>query len=96
MSSSAGMRIAGWPRGRVFGMWIAVAVVSGLSAALGYQLLGDPSSGHSGAFAQGFAAGALLAMVADTMLPEAYGTEQGFTGSWVAIGFAISLILSSL
>ena len=96
MSSSAGMRIAGWPRGRVFGMWIAVAVVSGLSAALGYQLLGDPSSGHSGAFAQGFAAGALLAMVADTTLPEAYETEQGFTGSWVAIGFAISLILSSL
>jgi ZIP family zinc transporter len=95
MSSSAGMRIAGWPRGRVFGMWIAVVVVSGLGAALGYQLLGD-ASGHSGAFAQGFAAGALLAMVADTTLPEAYETEQGFTGSWVAIGFAISLILSSL
>jgi ZIP family zinc transporter len=95
MSSSAGMRIAGWPRGRVFGMWLAVAVVSGLSAALGYQLLGD-ASGHSGAFAQGFAAGALLAMVADTMLPEAYEVEQGFTGSLVAVGFAISLILSSL
>jgi zinc transporter, ZIP family len=60
-----------------------------------YQLLGD-ASGHSGAFAQGFAAGALLAMVADTTLPEAYETEQGFTGSLVAIGFAVSLILSSL
>ena len=69
MSSSAGMRTAGWPRGRVFGLWLVVVVVSGVSAALGYQLLGDPSSGHSGAFAQGFAAGALLAMVADTMLP---------------------------
>jgi len=95
MSSSAGLRIAGWPRGRVFGMWIAVAVVAGVSAALGYKLLGD-ASGHSGAFAQGFAAGALLAMVADTMLPEAYETEKGFTGSLVAIGYAISLILSSL
>jgi hypothetical protein len=52
--------------------------------------------GHSGAFAQGFAARALLAMVADTMLPEAYETEQGFTGSLVAVGFAVSLILSSL
>jgi ZIP family zinc transporter len=76
-------------------MWIAVAVVAGLSAALGYQLLED-ASGHSGAFAHGFAAGALLAMVADTMLPEAYETEQGFTGSLVAVGFAVSLILSSL
>jgi hypothetical protein len=35
-------------------------------------------------------------MVADTMLPEAYEVEQGFTGSLVAVGFAISLILSSL
>jgi ZIP family zinc transporter len=96
MSSSAGMRIAGWPRQRVFGMWFAVVVVSGVSSLLGYQLLGDPSSGHSGAFAQGFAAGALLAMVADTMLPEAYEVERDFTGSLVAIGFAISLILSSL
>jgi len=95
MSSSAGMRIAGWPRSRVFGMWLLIMVVSGVSSALGYQLLGD-ASGHSGAFAQGFAAGALLAMVADTMLPEAYETEQGFTGSLVAIGFAISLILSTL
>jgi ZIP family zinc transporter len=95
MSSSAGMRTAGWPRGRVFGMWLGIVVVSGVSALLGYQLLGD-NSGHSGAFAQGFAAGALLAMVADTMLPEAYETEQDFTGSLVAIGFAISLILSTL
>jgi ZIP family zinc transporter len=95
MSSSAGLRIAGWPRGRVLGMWLAVVIVAGVSAALGYQVLGD-ASGHSGAFAQGFAAGALLAMVADTMLPEAYEVEKGFTGSLVAVGFAISLILSSL
>lgn len=96
MSSSAGLRIAGWPRRRVFGMWLAVMVVAGLSAALGYQFLGDPSSTRSGAAAQGFAAGALLAMVADTMLPEAYEVERVFTGSLVAVGFAISLMLSSL
>jgi ZIP family zinc transporter len=96
MSSSSGLRIAGWPILRVMGMWLAVVAVSGISAALGYQLLGDPSSGHAGAFAQGFAAGALLAMVADTMLPESYETEKGFTGSLVAVGFAISLMLSSL
>ena len=95
MSSSAGLRIAGWSRERVYGMWLVIMLVSGVSAALGYQLLGD-SSTHSGAFSQGFAAGALLAMVADTMLPEAYEVEQGFTGSLVAVGFAISLILSSL
>jgi ZIP family zinc transporter len=96
MSSSAGLKIAGWSRNRVLGMWLTVVVAAGLSAAVGYQVLSDPSAGTSGAFAQGFAAGALLAMVADTMLPEAYEVEKGFTGSLVAIGFAVSLILSSL
>ena len=61
-----------------------------MSAALGYVLL-DPASGRTGAFAQGFAAGALLAMVTDTMLPEAYDVERVSTGALVAIGFAISL-----
>jgi zinc transporter, ZIP family len=95
MSSSSGLRIAGWPRTRVVRMWLIVMVVSGVSAALGYVLL-DPASGRTGAFAQGFAAGALLAMVADTLLPEAYDVERVQTGSLVAIGFAVSLMLSAI
>ena len=51
---------------------------------------------HAGAFAQGFAAGALIAMVADTLLPEAYEVEGFQTGPLVAIGFAVSLILSAI
>lgn len=96
MSSSAGLRIAGWPLRRVAGMWLIVIAVSGVSAALGYQVLGDPANSGTAAVAQGFAAGALLAMVADTLLPESYKVEGVFTGSWVAIGFAISLILTSV
>ena len=61
--------------------------------ALGYALL-DPTHGHTGAFAQGFAAAALLAVIAETMLPEAYDVENVSTGSLVAIGFSISLMLS--
>ena len=75
-----------WASLAIFAMWIAVAVVSGLSAALGYQLLGD-ASGHSGAFAQGFAAGALLAMVADTMQLVADDVQTLIlpdSGHWVA------------
>src|SRR5829696_7219069 len=41
MSSSAGLKAAGWPRGRVLAMWSAVVVVSALSAAAGYAML-DP------------------------------------------------------
>ena len=95
LSSSSGLRIAGWSRSRVLRMWLIVVVVSAVSAALGYAVL-DPASGHTGALAQGFAAGALLAMITDTMLPEAYDVERVSTGSLVAIGFAISLMLSAI
>jgi ZIP family zinc transporter len=95
LSSSSGLRIAGWPRARVVRMWLLVMAVAAVSAALGYVLL-DPASGRTGAFAQGFAAGALLAMITDTMLPEAYDVERTATGSLVAIGFAISLMLSAI
>jgi ZIP family zinc transporter len=95
MSSSSGLRAAGWPRGRVVLMWSAVVVVSALSAAAGYVLL-DPASGRTGALVQAFAAGALLAMLTDTMLPEAYKVEGMLTGPLVVAGFAISLSLSAI
>ena len=95
LSSSSGLRVAGWTRRRVVVMWLLVMAAAGVSAALGYVFL-DPASGRNGAFAQGFAAGALLAMITDTMLPEAYAEERVSTGAWVAIGFAVSLVLSSL
>jgi ZIP family zinc transporter len=95
MSSSSGLKASGWPRGRVLIMWLAVVGVSALSAAVGYVLL-DPASGHTGALVQAFAAGALLAMLADTLLPEAYDVEGVLTGPLVVTGFAASLALSAL
>jgi ZIP family zinc transporter len=95
LSSSSGLRVAGWTRARVVRMWAIVILVAAVSAALGYVLL-DPASGRTGAFAQGFAAGALLAMITDTMLPEAYDVARGSTGALVAVGFAISLMLSAV
>lgn len=95
MSSSSGLRLAAWPRARVVRMWLIVIAVSAASAALGYAVL-DPTHGRTGAFPQAFAAGALLTMVADTMLPEAFQVEGLYTGSLVAIGFATSIILSAV
>jgi ZIP family zinc transporter len=95
LSSSAGLRIAGWPRRRVVTMWLIVVAVSALSAAAGYVLL-DPEVGRGAALIEAFAAGALLAMVSDTLLPEAFEIEGIYTGSLVTIGFAVSLILSAV
>jgi ZIP family zinc transporter len=95
MSSSSGLKAAGWPRRRVVVMWSLVVLVSAVSAAAGWVLL-DPHSGRAGALVQAFAAGALLAMLADTLLPEAYEVEGVLTGSLVVAGFAASLALSAL
>jgi zinc transporter ZupT len=45
---------------------------------------------------QAFAAGALLAMCAGTLLPEAYEVEKAWTGLVVVVGFAISIALSAI
>jgi zinc transporter, ZIP family len=95
MSSSSGLKAAGWPRRRVLLMWSAVVLVSAMAAALGYIAL-DPAGGRTGALVQAFAAGALLAMLADTLLPQAYAVEGVLTGPLVVVGFAISIALSAV
>jgi zinc transporter, ZIP family len=95
MASSSRLKEAKWPKSRVMLMWLAVMAVSALSAAAGYLLL-DPASGRTGALVQAFAAGALLAMLADTLLPEAYAVEGVLTGPVVVTGFVISLALSAI
>jgi zinc transporter, ZIP family len=55
----------------------------------------DPASGQTGALVQAYAGGALLAMLANTLLPQAYVVEGVLTGPLVVAGFAISLYLSA-
>ena len=95
MSSSSGLKAAGWPRDRVLLMWSVVVLVSAVAAAAGYAML-DPASGRTSALVQAFAGGALLAMLADTLLPEAYAVEGVLTGTLVVVGFAVSLALSAV
>lgn len=99
MSSSSGLRSAGWSLARISRMWMIVVLVSGLSAAAGFVVL-DPRFGDASltgqAIAQAFAAGALLTMLADTMVPEAYEEIRHIAGGLVALGFAGSLALSAL
>ena len=95
MSSSSGLKLAGWPRGRVLAMWSVVVLVSAVAAAAGYMTL-DPASGRTGALVEAFAGGALLAMLATSLLPQAYGVEGVLTGPLVVLGFAVSLAMSAV
>jgi ZIP family zinc transporter len=74
-------------------MWTAIVAVSGLSAAIGYAVL-DGASASIGAFFQTFAAGAMLTMLADTMVPEAHEEGGQLTGLCTVLGFALAAFIS--
>lgn len=95
LSSSAGMRRAGRSRAYVFGVWGAIALAGGVAAWAGYAVFGRFSAGVVAA-TTATAAGAILAMVADTMIPEAFETAHDFSGLITVAGFLAAFALSKL
>jgi zinc transporter, ZIP family len=93
LSSAAGMRRAGRSPAYVLGLWGAVTLASTLSALLGYLFL-DGASGNVVAFIQSFAAGAILTMLASTMMPEAYEDGGPLVGVITTVGFLMAFVLS--
>jgi ZIP family zinc transporter len=95
LSSAAGMKSAGRSAGYIFGVWGAIALASGLAAALGNVLL----AGAAPALIAGtttLAAGAILAMLVDTMIPEAFAEAHDFAGLITVAGFLVSFALSKV
>lgn len=95
LASSAGMRSAGRSRAYVFVLWGSIAVISGLAALAGYALLGGASEAVM-AVITAVAGGAILAMIADTMIPEAYSKVHLLTGLVTVVGFLAAFALSHL
>jgi zinc transporter, ZIP family len=71
LSSSAGMKKANRPATYVFGVWVAIAIISGFAALLGYSLFSRFSADVI-AGTTPVAAGAILAMLADTTDPGGF------------------------
>lgn len=93
LSSALGMKKAGRSRLYIFGLWTGIAVLSGLASLLGAAFLGDAPP-RVLALVQAVAAGALLTMVADTMIPEAVEGEHGAAGLLVVLGLLVAFALS--
>jgi ZIP family zinc transporter len=93
LSSASGMKKAGRTKAYIFGLWSGIAVLSGLAAMIGAAFLGDAPA-HVIALVQAIAAGALLTMVADTMIPEAVEGEHGAAGLLVVLGLLMAFALS--
>lgn len=95
MAATTGLHKAGWPRFRIRRLWLLVVAVSVASGAIGYaafEFLPDAT----GAFVQSFAAGALLTMLADTMMPEAFEFGGNLVGLLTVAGFLSALGIAEL
>lgn len=95
LSSAAGMRNDGKSMVWTFGLWTGIALSSGLAAAAGYALFAAAPAGVI-AGVQAVAAGAILAMIVDTMVPEAFEGTHDFAGLIAVAGFMTAFALSKL
>lgn len=93
LASASGMRKAGRTPAYVFGVWGGIAIVSGLAAMFGNLAFAGADPALVAA-ASAVAAGAILAMLADTMIPEAFETVHEYTGLITVLGFLSAFWLS--
>lgn len=95
ISSITGLRKIGYSKGKILGIWLVVGLAMTAVTILSYTFLHD-ISGNWIAIIESFAAGAVLSMLADTMMPEAY-EDGGFSiGILTVLGFLTAFILSKL
>jgi zinc transporter, ZIP family len=95
MGSAEAMLKSGSSRGTVLRLWLAVAAICTLATVAGYALA-DGTSGGFKATIDGFAAGALLVMLIDSMIPEAREDAGRPAGLATVLGFALAAALSNL
>ena len=92
LSSSAGMRRAKRSARYVFGVWIGITLTISLAAALAGLVLRGTGPVLRGTV-EAFAAGAILALVSETMIPEAFHGSPQFNGLLLVVGFVALLML---
>jgi ZIP family zinc transporter len=89
LGGTAGMLASGWRKSKITRLWLAVCALSILAAALGYGLA-QLLPGATGAAVDAFAAGALLVMLTDSMIPESFEHGGKETGLFLVLGFSVA------
>jgi CRP-like cAMP-binding protein len=95
LSSSAGMKQQGYAWWKIFVLWFSLMVITGIGAYLGNLFFQDAPI-FLFALIQGMAAGAMLTMIAETMLPEAYFKGGAITGFSTLLGFLSAIFFKTL
>jgi ZIP family zinc transporter len=95
IAATTGLRSGGWRSSRIIGLWVLVALVSGVASLLGYAVFDSAGPGAL-AFVLAFAGGAILTMLADTMMPEAFEHGGKLVGLLTTLGFGLAFALTRL
>lgn len=95
MSSSAGMKKAGRSGKYIFTVWSAIAVISGIASLVGYSVFRLFSTEVISATVA-VAAGAILTMLSNTMMPEAFEEGHDFVGIITVLGFLAAFLLTKM
>jgi ZIP family zinc transporter len=95
LSSSAGMKKAGRKASYVFAVWAGIAFISGIAAFVGYTVFSHFDAEIIAA-TTAIAAGAILAMLADTMIPEAFANAHNYSGLITVLGFLCAFLLTKV
>ena len=94
VATTSGLLAAGWRRATVFVLWGVVALASAVASLAGFALF-DGASPSVVAFVLAFAGGAILTMLADTMMPEAFAHGGKLVGVFTTLGFATAFAISA-
>jgi len=92
LAASIGLRASGWTTGRIVALWSGVTLVSAFAALAGYAVF-DSAPPTTVAFVLAFAGGAVLTMLADTMMPEAFDKAGPLVGLFTTAGFSLAFAL---
>lgn len=93
LGGTAGMLTNGWARSKITRLWLAVCALSIIAAVMGYALA-SALPGATGAVVDAFAAGALLVMLCDSMIPESFEHGGNETGLFLVFGFAVAVAMA--
>jgi len=92
IAGTTGMKASGWGRRKIIFFWIFIALVCAGSTVAGYSLFSNASERWL-AFIQAFAGGAILMMLSNSMMPEAYEHGGKLAGVFTVLGFFVSVAM---
>ena len=94
LAAGAGFRRLGWTSRQTIGLWVKVTIVAMVAAMLG-AVVADTIQDRWFSFVNAFAAGAVLAMIADNMIPDAFREAGRWAGFITVAGFALAFLIST-